>query len=61
MEQVMSISAVSSASLYSAASTNQPAPVKRDKDGDYDNNARETKQSEATKPGGTPGRLNVTA
>lgn len=57
----MMVSPASSASLFSAGQTHQPAPVKRDKDGDFDNNARETKSSEAGEAGGTPGRLNVVA
>ncbi len=57
----MNVSPLTSASLAAVSQPNQPAPIRRDKDGDYDNNAREVKSAEPAPRNLVPGRLNVTA
>jgi hypothetical protein len=57
----MNISPTSTASLYSPALTNQPAPVTRNNEGDRDSGSPEAKRSAVNEASGKPGRLDVVA
>ena len=59
----MSISSISSAITpdVQANQAAKAAPFKRDRDGDYDNNAKETKQSEAAETSKGSMLLNIKA
>jgi hypothetical protein len=59
----MNISSISSAipPAVQANQTAKAAPFKRDRDGDYDNNANETKQSEAAEASKGGQMLNIKA
>jgi hypothetical protein len=57
----MSISSVSSAPVFNASQAARPAPLKKDKDGDYDNGARDSVKQAAAESSNGSRLLNIKA